>query len=215
LLVDYFMPKHERHNMYSGKGLYGNNPNQKMPLMNMNPMYGQNMPQGMHPQMMNPMNMNMMNPMGSNYNMNMKYGQNPNLMNPQMMNPNMRQNKPRYEKPQQQNQNVNRGQNKPNVKQPTTQQTPQQDKDDIDYGYLENLEDDSSKKDYLGEFIFKKIENHKLSQQHNFTIDTIGKITGMILGIEDINEIIDICRNPDNLTGRISEAMELLGAVKN
>jgi len=33
----------------------------------------------------------------------------------------------------------------------------------------------------------------------------------MILGIEDINEIVDICKNYNNLTARIKEAMELLG----
>jgi polyadenylate-binding protein len=83
--------------------------------------------------------------------------------------------------------------------------------DDIDYQYLESLDDDFSKKDYLGELLFKKIENHKLSLLNNFTIDIIGKITGMILGIEDINEIVDICKNNKNLTSRITEALDLLG----
>jgi len=35
----------------------------------------------------------------------------------------------------------------------------------------------------------------------------------MILGIEDINEIVDICKNPDNLTSRIAEAWDLLGSA--
>jgi RNA recognition motif-containing protein len=82
--------------------------------------------------------------------------------------------------------------------------------DAIDYQYFNSLEDDFSKRDYLGEIIFKKIESHKLAQLNNFTIDIIGKITGMILGIEDINEIIDICRDHQNLTARITEALELL-----
>jgi RNA recognition motif-containing protein len=83
--------------------------------------------------------------------------------------------------------------------------------DDVDIKYLHSLEDDSAKKDYLGEFIFKKIENHPLAQTHNFTIDTIGKITGMILGIEDINEIVEITVSHENLTARITEALSLLG----
>ena len=87
-------------------------------------------------------------------------------------------------------------------------------KDDINYLYLENLEDDGSKKDYIGEFLFKKIENHRLSHENGFSIDTIGKITGMILGIDDINEIVDICRNPDNLSSSIAEAWELLGSAE-
>ena len=37
-------------------------------------------------------------------------------------------------------------------------------------------------KDYLGEFLFKKIEQHPLAQSKNLTVDVISKITGMILG---------------------------------
>lgn len=82
--------------------------------------------------------------------------------------------------------------------------------EDPDIKYLESLEDESAKRDYLGEIIFKKIENHQYSQSHNFTIDTIGKITGMILGIDDLNEIVDIALNNENLNNRISEALALL-----
>jgi RNA recognition motif-containing protein len=79
-----------------------------------------------------------------------------------------------------------------------------------DIKILESFEDDSAKKDYLGEYIFKNIENHPLAQMHNLTIDTIGKITGMILGIEDINEIFHITTDHDSLTNRIQEALSLL-----
>lgn len=97
---------------------------------------------------------------------------------------------------------------------PVEHHKPLEDKriDEPDYNLLKNLEDDGSKKDYLGEFIFRKIESHKLSETHNLTMDHIGKITGMILGIEDINEIIDICRSNDHLTSRILEALSLLNA---
>jgi len=87
-------------------------------------------------------------------------------------------------------------------------QKPQIDIPDI--GYLNSLEEESAKKDYLGEFIFKNIENHPLTISKNLTIDDIGKITGMILGIEDINEIFEIAKNPSNLNSRINEALELL-----
>ena len=83
-------------------------------------------------------------------------------------------------------------------------------KDEIDYNLVMSLEDDNAKKDYLGEFIFRKIESHKLTDQMGLSIEQIGKITGMILGIEDTNEIIDICRNNDNLTSRIVEATGLM-----
>jgi len=80
--------------------------------------------------------------------------------------------------------------------------------------YLNSLEDDNNKRDYLGEFIFKSIENHPMTIKRNLTIDEIGKITGMILGIEDIQEIIDISRNHKNLNNRIMEALELLDQYK-
>ena len=84
--------------------------------------------------------------------------------------------------------------------------------DDPDMKLLESLEDDVAKKDYLGEFIFRKIENHPLAVSSNFTIDTIGKITGMILGIDDINEIFHITIDHDSLSNRIQEALALLEA---
>jgi hypothetical protein len=46
------------------------------------------------------------------------------------------------------------------------------------------------------------------------TMDDIGKITGMILGIDDINEINDIASNISHLTARIKEALELLDQNK-
>jgi polyadenylate-binding protein len=101
----------------------------------------------------------------------------------------------------------------PQTKQPRNFMTPQQvavKPDDPDIKYLNSLEDDAARRDYLGEFIFKRIENHPYAQSHTFTIDTIGKITGMILGIQDISEIVDITINNDNLTARISEALGLL-----
>ncbi len=98
-------------------------------------------------------------------------------------------------------------------KQPRNFNQPQQatlKHDEPDVKYLQSLEDDAARRDYLGEFIFKRIENHSYAQSHNFTIDTIGKITGMILGIEDIKEIVDITMNNENLSARITEALSLL-----
>ena len=102
----------------------------------------------------------------------------------------------------QQNQNQNKNQNLFNQQ--------QQSEDDPDFNYLNSLDDDFQKKDYLGEFIFKKIEKHPLAEKKTFTIDTIGKITGMILGIEDIKEITEICKDPELLRNRIVEAIELM-----
>ena len=49
------------------------------------------------------------------------------------------------------------------------------------------------------------------AQSHNLDVDTISKITGMILGIESIDEIYGITINNDNITARIKEGLELLG----
>ena len=92
----------------------------------------------------------------------------------------------------------------------TSQKTTQKNEDIPDMNFLKSLEDISFQKDYLGEFIFRKIENHPLSDNNKLTIDEVGRITGMILGIEDINEIYDICVNYNHLSSRIKEALELL-----
>jgi len=89
------------------------------------------------------------------------------------------------------------------------------DKIEIDLDYLNNVDDNESKREYLGEIIFKKIENHPLAQKYEFSINKIGKTTGMILAIDDINYILDICRNEDNLAAYINEAHELLKESEN
>ena len=76
--------------------------------------------------------------------------------------------------------------------------------------YLDSLENIEAQKEYLGEFLFKKIEQHPIAHEKNFTIDIIGRITGMILGIQDIKEIYEITVNYENLTSRINEALALL-----
>ena len=82
--------------------------------------------------------------------------------------------------------------------------------DEPNLNYIDSLENEELKKEYLGEFLFKKIEQHPLAHEKNFTIDIIGRITGMILGIQDIKEIYDITTNFDSLTSRINEALSLL-----
>ena len=59
-------------------------------------------------------------------------------------------------------------------------------------------------------FLFKKIEQHPLAHEKNFTIDIIGRITGMILGIEDIREIYEITTNIESLSSRFEESLSLL-----
>ena len=82
--------------------------------------------------------------------------------------------------------------------------------DEPNLEYLENLEGMDAKKDYLGEYLFKKIEQHPIASSKGLTVDTISRITGMILGIGDIKEIYDITINNDSITARINEALALL-----
>ena len=111
-------------------------------------------------------------------------------------------NKKQQNKKQQNNVNVNE-----NVNNNTTTNN----KEEQPYlKYLESIENIENKKEYLGEFLFKKIEQHPLAHEKNFTIDIIGRITGMILGIQDIKEIYEITVNYENLTSRINEAIALL-----
>ena len=95
--------------------------------------------------------------------------------------------------------------------QPQQNQSVSSNKDDEpNYKYLESLETDEQKRDYLGEYLFKKIEQHPIAHSKSFTVDTISRITGMILGIGNIKEIYDITVNYESITARINEALSLL-----
>ena len=121
-----------------------------------------------------------------------------------------------YHKPQQRAQppmNVNR----PPVNQETTNRQDSLDSnsnnkdDEPNYEHMKSLANEELQKDYLGEFLFKKIEQHPLAQSKNLDVDTISRITGMILGIGNLDEIYDITTKNEYIEGRIKEALELLG----
>jgi RNA recognition motif-containing protein len=172
LLIDYFMPKIERKQVFMRMNQQLNTQGrQQVPVIS---------------------------PMGP-------YGYNPAMMFNNQMMKGMKY--PQYNVPQNIPPQMIRNIGEENM----SMNKPQENKADMpDLNYLKSLENDYEKKDYLGEFIFKKIENHPLTLSKNLTIDDIGKITGMILGIEDLQEIVDISFNKENLTQRIQEALELL-----
>ena len=181
LLIDFFMPNVERKNiLMKYQQQFNPNARQQMPLMNT------------------------MNAFGAGGHMNMPFGMTGNNMMPKHGKNNMSI----YQQPIQQRNNNQF--NRPVANQVQQHFAPIKNDDDPDFAYYNSLEDENAKKEYLGEFIFKKISNHPLNQQKGFTIDVIGKITGMILGIDDLAEIMDICKNNENLTGRIVEAISLL-----
>jgi polyadenylate-binding protein len=197
LIINYFMPKNERSQAFNSTGGAFNKKNMNWDGLNMN---------------YTPFSGDMM----------MKGGNQPNLRQFPQGGNNMHQQQG-YNQKGKFNNNYNQtgGQQTPIV--PVTQVTEQpiktpvveQEKKDNepDYELIKNMEDDTSKKDYLGEYIFRKIESHQLTEMNNMSMDHIGKITGMILGIEDVNEIIDICKNTDHLTSRIIEALNLLNST--
>ena len=78
----------------------------------------------------------------------------------------------------------------------------------FDYENFEKCKTPEEKKDFLGEKIFNAIkENPKMEKKDE---NTVGLITGMILGIPNENEIIEILENPKAIDERINEALELI-----
>ena len=206
LLIEFFMPRSERQNVFSRmQQQFNPGVQKKLPFLNpiqqpfgmmgpMNPMQYQML--GFHPNLAKHVNFPR-NMQGGNMYGNMQ-GNNQNINNNPILvktNPNKNQT---HQQPNMNNQQVNTTTNR---------------NDEPDVKYMESLEDDMARKDYLGEFIFKKIENHEFTQRKQMTIDTIGKITGMILGIEDLHEIVEISKDNQQLTLRIQEALELLEGI--
>ena len=80
----------------------------------------------------------------------------------------------------------------------------------IDLIEYNNLKTPQEKKEYLGEIIFKAIEDSSIIADKNVDIETIGKITGMILELPNRNEIFEILEDSSVLNFRIEEALNLL-----
>ena len=57
---------------------------------------------------------------------------------------------------------------------------------------------------------FKAIENSEIANERRIDLETISRITGMIIGLPDTEEIIEILENPNILNSRIEEALNLL-----
>ena len=105
--------------------------------------------------------------------------------------------KPKYPSENEQQKRINHQNNSSSTDEPSLEK-------------LRSFKTVEEQKDYLGEFLFKKIEQHPIAQSQNLDVDKISRITGMILGIENINEIYAITTNHENITARIKEGLELL-----
>ena len=80
----------------------------------------------------------------------------------------------------------------------------------FDYNKFISLENEESKKEYLGEIIYDQVYNSPLISNISEKEKVTAKITGMILGIGNTEEIIRICTNIEALNKNISDSLTLL-----
>ena len=80
---------------------------------------------------------------------------------------------------------------------------------EFDQETFDKLKTEEEKNEFLGEKIFNLIQGNKIIKEKNADEEVIGKITGMILGIQNNEEIIDILKSPSRLEERIKEAYVL------
>ena len=86
-----------------------------------------------------------------------------------------------------------------------------EEKEEVNYTYMKCLGSLEEQKEYLGNILWDKISKNSIIIDKNIDIDIISKICGMILGIEDINEIFGVAVNEGKINERIREALFLLG----
>ena len=77
----------------------------------------------------------------------------------------------------------------------------------IAYNKLKTIEE---KREFMGEVIFRKIEENEIIKNKNVSKEQIGKITGMIIELPNIYEVIEVAENNEILNDRIEEALNLL-----
>ena len=190
LSVEYFIPKDKRNpmtqgnfiQMSSGSVLYPNLPGQYMPQ------------QYMVPIPMIPNNqMRMYNNKGGFKNMG--YGN-------RRYNNNYKNRGNRANKNNQKRNNNTGNKNMNNKKE-------EEKKVEFDQESFDKLKTEEEKNEFLGEKIFNLIQENKIIKEKNADEEVIGKITGMILGIQNNEEIIDILKSPSRLEERIKEAYVL------
>ena len=190
LSVEYFIPKDKRNpmtqgnfiQMSSGSVLYPNLPGQYMPQ------------QYMVPIPMIPNNqMRMYNNKGGFKNMG--YGN-------RRYNNNYKNRGNRANKNNQKRNNNTGNKNMNNKKE-------EEKKVEFDHETFDKLKTEEEKNEFLGEKIFNLIQENKIIKEKNADEEVIGKITGMILGIQNNEEIIDILKSPSRLEERIKEAYVL------
>ena len=85
----------------------------------------------------------------------------------------------------------------------------------FDYNKFNSLKNEESKKEYLGEIIYDQVYNSPLITNILEKDKVTAKITGMILGIGNTEEIIRICTDIEALNKNISDSLTLLNNNNN
>jgi polyadenylate-binding protein len=210
LIIDYFMPKEKRQNMMQ-TNYYG---------MQNNPMVYPGIPGPFipyAPQMMMPMQMS------NQYKQPYMWHQG-NYKNTGFNNYKQRYNnggyphrgkgghRGGYYKNNYQKKNNNDRKNETNTNNTNTPNTSNnvasEEKNKFDYDSFNKLTTSEEKKEFLGERIFTAIQENLAGK--DIDIETIGKITGMIIEIPNEKEIIEILEKPSILDSRVNEALSLL-----
>ena len=182
LIVDYFIPKDKR-NLIQGNNMY-NIPNAPLyypPQLIPPPPYFMQIPMGLNPIPNNPMRPQQQFYNQGNYKNGFGFRRN----------------------------NRGRGRGGKNYQRRNIEKKEEEKKILFDHEYFNKLETEQEKKEFLGEKLFNLIQENSLIKENNEDSETVGKITGMILGIP-LEEIIDILENPGKLESRIKEALDLI-----
>ena len=83
-------------------------------------------------------------------------------------------------------------------------------KSSFDQKKFDSLDNEDSKKEYLGEIIYDQVYNSPLIKDVDDKVKATAKITGMILGIGNLEEIVRISIEKETLNKNISDALTLL-----
>ena len=83
-------------------------------------------------------------------------------------------------------------------------------KNKIDWVAYNKLKTIEEKREFMGEVIFRMIEENEIIKNKNVSKEQIGKITGMIIELPNIYEVIEVAENNQILNDRIEEALNLL-----
>ena len=209
LEIDLFLTKIERqfaeNKEYNSNYLmnYPNNQSNTPNFINQYPYPYPFTPEKYYPPQILPIHFSQFNNFGNNYNYN--YGKNIRRGGNKYYRNNYRNNYYRGGRMKYNNYN-----NKQQRQQQNNNKEEEANRNKIDLTEYNKLETEQDKKDFLGEKIFKAIEESPIASEKKIDIETIGRITGMIIELPDKNEIVEILENPDALNSRIDEALKLL-----